>query len=142
MLGGEARVRVERVRASATEWLLVVSYVAPEDALPPRDAMSWNMRLAPGALALDRGSLELRVFVEVAGTDVAALARTHPPRRPRGRAALSRARVARPCSGTKDDHKGRPKQTDPGVDPDAQESPGLSDAEIDDVMSFVPKRKK
>ena len=68
--GAEAmRVRAERVRAFDEDWLLVLAAVAPEARAQLRDALTFNMRLALGALALEQGWLVLRAGVPLAGLD-------------------------------------------------------------------------
>jgi hypothetical protein len=71
----EKRVRVERVTAFDAEWLLILSRVAKEEDLAHRDALTCNMRLAVGALALDRGHYELKAIYELAALELPVLER-------------------------------------------------------------------
>jgi hypothetical protein len=57
----EQRVKIERGRAFANDWLVIRGAICLAERIDPVDALKFNARLALGALVLDDGRCYLRV---------------------------------------------------------------------------------
>jgi len=66
-------VRVERARAFDADWLLFLSRVCDEEALPHRDALVLDLRLTLGTLVLDGEHYELKTTLPLASFNSADL---------------------------------------------------------------------